>query len=138
MSACSSPATSSICPTWPPSRANTLQPVRIINQETGSATRAVSPIGDVRGGSIYGGVAINHPNTELEPWVARNPLNPDNQTGAFQQDRWSDGGAKGLVASWSFNDGLKWGVTALPFSKCALPYYGGAPCPPTQGVASPV
>src|SRR5437588_8911677 len=84
---------------------------------------------------IFGGV--NYPDTELEPWVTRNPANPDNLSGAFQQDRWSDGGAKGLVASWSFNDGLKWGDTALPFSKCALPYYGGAPCPPTQGVGSP-
>ena len=84
---------------------------------------------------IFGGV--NYPDTELEPWVTRNPANADNFSGAFQQDRWSDGGAKGLVAGWSFNDGLKWGVTALPFSKCALPYYGGAPCATTQGVASP-
>src|SRR5918912_1412431 len=84
---------------------------------------------------IFGGV--NYPNTELEPWLTRNPVNADNFSGAFQQDRWDDGGAKGLVASWSFNDGLTWGDTALPFSKCALPYYNGTPCPPTAGVASP-
>jgi hypothetical protein len=84
---------------------------------------------------IFGGV--NYPDTELEPWVARNPASPDNLIGSFQQDRWSDGGAKGLVGSWSFNDGLKWGDTALPFSKCALPYYATTPCPPTAGVASP-
>src|SRR5918912_2120701 len=76
---------------------------------------------------IFGGV--NYPDTEVEPWVQRNPANPDNLIGAFQQDRWSDGGAKGLVAGWSFNDGYTWGNTPLPFSKCAAPYYGGAVLP---------
>ena len=88
------------------------------------------------GADPFGGV--NYPDSELEPWVARNPADPNNMIGAFQQDRWSDGGARGLVAGWSFNDGLKWGVTALPFSKCALPYYGGTPCPTTAGIGSPV
>jgi hypothetical protein len=85
---------------------------------------------------IFGGV--NYLNTEPEPWVARNPAAGDNLIGGFQQDRWDDGGAKGLVAGWSFNDGYTWGDTALPFSKCALPYYGGLACPVTPGVASPV
>src|SRR5919204_289318 len=76
---------------------------------------------------IFGGG--NYPNTEVEPWVQRNPANPDNLIGAFQQDRWSDGGARGLVAGWSFNDGYKWGETPLPFSKCAAPFYGGAVLP---------
>src|SRR5256886_8605611 len=86
---------------------------------------------------IFGGV--NYPDTELEPWVTRNPANADNFSGTFQQDRWSDGGAKGLVAGWSFNDGLKWGVTALPFSKCAASTYGAAPCPiqPASATAAP-
>jgi len=72
------------------------------------------------------GTGLNYPNTEPEPWVASNPTNPTDMIGSFQQDRWSDGGAKGLVAGWSFNDGHTWGVTALPFSKCATPYYGGS------------
>ncbi|GAC1471185.1 MAG: sialidase family protein [Chloroflexota bacterium] len=79
------------------------------------------------GTDVFGG--INYPNTEPEPWVASNPANPDNMIGSFQQDRWSDGGAKGLVAGWSFNNGHTWGVTALPFSKCAAPYYGGVVLP---------
>ena len=76
---------------------------------------------------VFGGV--NYPDTEIEPWVQRNLANPDNLIGAFQQDRWSDGGARGLVAGWSFNDGYKWGETPLPFSKCAAPFYGGAVLP---------
>src|SRR5918912_3015686 len=67
---------------------------------------------------IFGGV--NYPNTEPEPWVARNPANPDNFIGAFQQDRWSDGGARGLESAYSFNDGHTWTNVALPFSKCAI------------------
>ena len=75
------------------------------------------------------GMSINYPDSEVEPWVATNPANPDNMIGAWQQDRWSGGGARGLVAGWSFDDGLKWGETPLPFSKCADPYYGGASLP---------
>ena len=85
---------------------------------------------------IFGGV--NYPNTEPEPWLAHNPANPDNYIGSFQQDRWSDGGARGLTASYSFNDGHSWNDVALPFSKCALPYYAATSCPPTAGVGSPV
>jgi len=57
------------------------------------------------GQDVFGGV--NYADTELEPWLARNLANPDNMIGSYQQDRWDDGGAKGLVASWSFKDGLR-------------------------------
>jgi hypothetical protein len=39
--------------------------------------------------------------------------------GGFQQDRWSNGGAHGLVAAASFDGGTKWIETTLPFSRCA-------------------
>lgn len=80
--------------------------------------------------------AENYPNTEPEVWEAKNLANQDNFVGTFQQDRWNDGGAKGLVAGWSFNDGLHWGVTPLPFSLCAAPYYGGAVLP-TERASDP-
>jgi hypothetical protein len=73
------------------------------------------------GSDIFGGV--NYPSTEVEPWVASNPANPKNVVGSFQQDRWSNGGAKGLVAAWSFDGGKSWGETPLPFSLCAAPFY---------------
>ena len=84
---------------------------------------------------VFGG--INYPNTEVEPWVARNPAAPDNLIGGIQQDRWSDGGAKGLIGAYSFDDGATWNDVALPFSKCAIPTYGPATCP-VDGVGSPV
>src|SRR5213593_2880737 len=44
-------------------------------------------------------------NTEVEPFVAVNPTNHANIIGVYQQDRWTDGGSKGLVASRSFDGG---------------------------------
>ncbi|HET9849188.1 MAG TPA: sialidase family protein [Candidatus Dormibacteraeota bacterium] len=80
--------------------------------------------------------AENYPNTEPEVWLAKNPANPNNFIGAIQQDRWNDGGAKGLVAPWSFNNGYKWGETPLPFSLCAAPFYGGNVLP-TERASDP-
>jgi hypothetical protein len=76
----------------------------------------------VTGADTFG---VNFPDTELEPWVAANPANHRNLIGSYQQDRWYDGGAKGLVAAYSFNSGQSWKSVALPFSECAAPFYGG-------------
>ncbi len=66
-----------------------------------------------------GGPGTNSVNAEVEPYVAVNPANPKNLVGVWQQDRWNNGGAHGLVASFSFNGGATWGETTLPFSACA-------------------
>jgi hypothetical protein len=58
-------------------------------------------------------------NAEVEPWLAVNPANPSNFVGVWQQDRWSNGGAHGLVAGYSFDGGQTWNQTNLPFSACA-------------------
>ncbi len=63
--------------------------------------------------------AINYLNAEVEPFVAANPTNTKNIIGVWQQDRWSDGGAHGLVAGFSFDGGKSWKETPLPFSACA-------------------
>jgi hypothetical protein len=54
------------------------------------------------------------PNTEVEPWIVVNPSNTSNVVGIWQQDRWSDGGARGLVAGVSFDAGLTWEPVAIP------------------------
>jgi len=61
----------------------------------------------------------NFVNAEVEPWVAENPANSSNIIGVWQQDRWSNGGAHGLVAGFSFDGGATWGETTLPFNACA-------------------
>jgi hypothetical protein len=69
---------------------------------------------------------VNYPNTEVEPFVAANPVNNANQIAVWQQDRWSGGGAHALMAAASFDGGQHWGSqTALPFNMCVaggLPY----------------
>ena len=53
-------------------------------------------------------------NSEVEPWVDVNPTNPKNIVGSVQQDRWSNGGARGLVAGVSFNGGKTWQTVVIP------------------------
>ena len=70
--------------------------------------------------------SVNFVDTEVEPFVAVNPTDLDNIVGSFQQDRWSDGGAHGLVASSSFDGGATWSRNFAEFSVCsdlaATPY----------------
>ena len=58
-------------------------------------------------------------NAEVEPRVAVDPANPLHIVGVFQQDRWSNGGAHGLVASRSFDGGATWAESWAHFSICA-------------------
>ncbi|MBO0681873.1 MAG: exo-alpha-sialidase [Candidatus Dormibacteraeota bacterium] len=60
-----------------------------------------------------------NPSAEVEPWVTANPAVPGNLVAAWQQDRWSNGGARGLVSGRSTDDGATWTQTDLPFSACA-------------------
>jgi hypothetical protein len=62
---------------------------------------------------------VNFPGTEVEPWVEVNPQNPQDLVGFVQQDRWSDGGAHGLVAAVSHNGGTSWSPSWPAFSNCA-------------------
>ncbi len=47
-------------------------------------------------------------HSEVEPWIDVNPSNPDNMIGVWQQDRWSNGGARGLLAGITMNGGTSW------------------------------
>src|SRR5437016_3708585 len=83
----------------------------------------------VSGPSPYAGCSdanqpgTNYPNAEVESQVAVNPATVGtshvNVVGVWQQDRWSNGGAHGLVAGFSSDGGASWGETTLPFSACA-------------------
>ncbi len=53
-------------------------------------------------------------NAEVEPRVAADPTNPKHLVGAWQQDRWSNGGARGLLAGVSFDGGASWARVVIP------------------------
>lgn len=62
-------------------------------------------------GSQSGSVFLN---SEVEPWIDVNRTNPSNVVGIFQQDRWSNGGARGLVAGVSLNGGTSFALVPIP------------------------
>lgn len=58
-------------------------------------------------------------NAEVEPHLALNPARASNLIAAWQQDRWSNGGARGLVAASSNDAGATWTRRTLPFARCS-------------------
>lgn len=79
---------------------------------------SVSPFGALEDcgnfpGTIPGpGVAFI--DSEVEPWVVVNPIDPDNIVAFWQQDRWSNGGARGNVAGVSSDGGAAWTIVPVP------------------------
>jgi BNR repeat-like domain len=59
-----------------------------------------------------------YPNTAVEPSLAVNPVNPNNLIAAWQQNRWSNGGAQGLLLASSVDGGMSWSLTEAAFSRC--------------------
>ena len=74
----------------------------------------VSPFASCTVDNVAAQPGRNFPNSEVEPWVDVNPTNPNNVVGIWQQDRWSDGGARGLVAGVSMDGGTSWTKVVLP------------------------
>jgi hypothetical protein len=58
--------------------------------------------------NVSGQVGTNFPDTQVEPSLAVDPSNPMHLVAAWQQDRWSNGGARGLVSAVSFDGGNSW------------------------------
>jgi hypothetical protein len=79
-------------------------------QVSGTSTFTGCTADDVAGqsGQVF-------PNSEVEPWIDVNPTDEDgdgtvedNIVGMWQQDRWSNGGARGHALSVSFDGGSSW------------------------------
>ena len=74
--------------------------------------------------------SVLYPNSEIEPRSAINPANASNIVGEYQQDRWSDGGARGLVASVSHDGGSTWKRVVVPgVTRCSGGTYDRASDP---------
>src|SRR5262249_28536983 len=58
-------------------------------------------------------LAAPYVNAEVEPYVAVNPRNPANLIGVYQEDRYPNDGATGVLASESFNGGRSWAARPL-------------------------
>jgi len=73
-----------------------------------------SPFDSCTADNVAGQPGINFPNSEVEPIVDVNPRNSLNIVGGWQADRWSNGGARGLVAGVSFDGGATWTEVVIP------------------------
>jgi hypothetical protein len=100
----------------------------MVTQGVSASSFSVAPLTLVSGPSPFAGCTVGatgvpgevlYPNAEEEPWVAVNPANPNNVIAVWQQDRWSNGGARGLATGVSHDGGLTWSVTFPHFSICA-------------------
>jgi hypothetical protein len=64
--------------------------------------------------------SINFLHSEVEPYVHVNPTDTDNVVAVWQQDRWSDGGARGNVSAVSDDGGETWETVTPPeFTVCS-------------------
>jgi hypothetical protein len=55
----------------------------------------------------------NYPGAEVEPFVDVNLANADNVVGAWQQDRWSNGGSTGQMSAFSTDGGQSWTIPPI-------------------------
>jgi hypothetical protein len=99
----------------------------LLSGTTALAGFSAGPLVQVSGDSPFGELTNcgNFPGTvgspgilfldsEVEPWVAVNPTDPDNIVAFWQQDRWSNGGARGNVAGVSLDGGSTWDIVPVP------------------------
>jgi hypothetical protein len=90
----------------------------------GIVSAAVGPQTLVSGPSPFaactiGGPGTNFVNAEVEPFLAVDPTDARHMIGVYQQDRWDNGGAHGIVAAVSQNGGTSWTQTWAHFSFCS-------------------
>ena len=80
--------------------------------------------------------SVNYPGTEIEPWIDSNPRYSRNMIAGWQQDRWNDGGARGLGSAYTLDGGATWrtvlppNVTACtggPYTRASDPWVSFSP-----------
>jgi hypothetical protein len=78
---------------------------------------AASPFAPGCDGAVATGTLYE--NAEVEPSLAVDPHDPTHLLAAWQQDRWSDGGAHSLVTAASFDTGRTWSTAMPQVAHCA-------------------
>ena len=94
-----------------------------------AATVLPGPLHQVSGGSPFTGCTADRISSqtgtvylgaEVEPLVVVNPADPDNMVGTWQQDRWSNGAARGLSVGVTLDGGSTWQPVVIPgLTRCA-------------------
>ena len=86
-----------------------------------AAASPFTPLGQVESSAtnVYAGCppdasGVVFPHSEVEPWLEVNPTNASNLATFYQQDRYSNGGAKSNAAGVSFDAGANWTQVMVP------------------------
>jgi hypothetical protein len=82
-------------------------------------TDAAAPSPYTAGCDVTPAGASAYVNAEVEPMLAVDPRNAANLVAAWQQDRWSDGGARGLRTGYSSDGGRSWRYAQAAFTHCS-------------------
>jgi hypothetical protein len=93
-----------------------------VAQASGATSPYATCVQSSQPGTLY-------PNAEVEPQVAVNPKNTSDIVGQWHQDRWSNGGARGIAGAYSNDGGLHWSDVTVPYTNCVtggLPYERGS------------
>jgi hypothetical protein len=78
-----------------------------------------SPFADCTADRVERQPGKNYPQTEIEPYIDANPSDPRNLIVVWQQDRWSNGGARGNVSAYTTEGGATWRTVVPPkISSC--------------------
>ena len=80
----------------------------------GPVSDPISPFATCTADHVGQQLGVNFPNSTVEPWVDVNPTNTLNIVASWQQDRWSNGGSRGLVAGVSADGGATWTSVVIP------------------------
>jgi hypothetical protein len=91
--------------TLEPAAAQTLGPLVRITNDDPFATCTADNVAQQE--TALGPAAVLFPSTAIEPWVAIDPTTQNLLVG-HQQDRWSDGGARGDIGNISTDGGSTW------------------------------
>ncbi len=85
-----------------------------------ASAQTLDPLVPVTAQSAFAGCVLDDPasqngnlfpNTAIEPWLALDPSEPTRLLVGVQQDRWSNGGSRGLRGALSDDGGQSWYVT---------------------------
>jgi len=90
----------------------------------GAVSASVGPLTLVSGPSPFASCTVGGPGTisvngEVEPYVAIDPTDPSHLVGAWQQDRWANGGAHANESAISHDGGATWAESAAHFTLCS-------------------
>ena len=62
---------------------------------------------------------MNFPSVEVEPSLAVDPTDATHMVGAWQQDRWANGGANGIRVAVTFDGGATWSLSSPRMGQCS-------------------